>query len=108
MGPEEFRKLALSLPDSEERQHMDHPDFRVGGRVFATMGYPDENWAMVKLTREQQAEFIGKEPAVFAPVKGRWGLNGATHVRLKGAPRESVKKALELARGNLVGKKKVR
>jgi hypothetical protein len=105
MGPEEFRKLALCLPDSEERQHMDHPDFRVGERVFATLGYPDENWAMVKLTREQQAEFIGKEPAVFAPVKGRWGRNGATHVRLRGAPRESVKKALELARGNLVGKK---
>src|SRR5271167_1989134 len=65
MGPEEFRKLALSLPNCEERQHMDHPDFRVGGRVFATLGYPDEKWAMVKLTPEQQAEFICREPAIF-------------------------------------------
>jgi len=60
---------------------------------------------MAKLTREQQAEFIGEEPAVFAPLKGRWGRNGATRVRLRGAQRESVKEALELARGNLVGKK---
>jgi len=104
MGPEEFRKLALSLPNCEERQHMDHPDFRVGGRVFATLGYPDEKWAMVKLTPEQQAEFICREPAIFAPVKGHWGHDGATHVRLRGALRESVKKALELATGNLLGK----
>jgi len=84
---------------------MDHPDFRVGGRIFATLGYPDEKWAMVKLTPEQQAEFVRKEPTVFAPVKGRWGLNGATQVRLRGALRRSVKEALELARGNLLSKK---
>ncbi len=105
MGPEEFRKLALSLPGAEERQHMEHPDFRVDGRIFATLGYPDEKWAMVKLTPEQQAVFIRKEPGVFTPVKGKWGLGGATHVRLRGARRQSVRKALKLAQANLDLKK---
>jgi hypothetical protein len=106
MGPEEFRKLALSLPGAEEREHMDHPDYRVEGKIFATLGYPDEKWAMVKLTPEQQAELIEKEPGVFAPVKGRWGLKGATHVRLRNARRRNVELALELAWKNLTLKEK--
>jgi YjbR protein len=108
MGPEAFRKLALSLPGAEEREHMDHPDFRADGHIFATLGYPDEKWAMVKLTPEQQAEFVQKEPEVFNPVKGKWGLRGATQIRLKGAASTGVKKALEMARENLKAKKKVR
>jgi len=106
MGPETFRKLALSLPGAEEREHMEHPDFRADGRIFATLGYPDEKWAMVKLTPEQQAEFVQKEPEVFTPVKGKWGLAGATHVRLRAAESESAKKALEMARDNLKTKKR--
>jgi hypothetical protein len=106
MGPEAFRKLALSVPGAEEHEHMDHPDFRADGQIFATLGYPDEKWAMVKLTPEQQAEFVQKEPEVFAPVKGRWGLKGATHVRLGVAESKSVRKALEMARENLKAKKK--
>jgi hypothetical protein len=105
MGPEGFRKLALSVPGAEEREHMDHPDFRAHGHIFATVGYPDEKFAMVKLTPEQQAEFVKKEP-VFTPVPGKWGLRGATHVRLKAAESKSVKRALEMARKNLKAKNK--
>jgi YjbR len=108
MGPEAFRKLALSLPGAEQREHMDHPDFRADGHIFATLGYPDEKWAMVKLTPEQQAKFVKKEPEAFAPVTGKWGLRGATRVRLRSAESKSVKKALEMACENLKGKKKVR
>lgn len=108
MGPEGFRKLALSLPGTEEREHMDHPDFRVGGRIFATLGYPDEKWAMVKLKPEQQAAVIRKNAKVFTPVKGAWGLKGATHVRLRGAEPRVVKEALGMAWGNLEMRKKVR
>jgi hypothetical protein len=109
MGPEEFRKLALGLPGAEEREHMDHPDFRVEGNIFATLGYPDEKWAMVKLTPEQQTGLVQKEPQVFVPVKGGWGLKGATHVRIRNARRKDVKLALELAWKNLMlNKKKVR
>jgi hypothetical protein len=106
MGPEGFRKLALSVPGAEEHEHMDHPDFRADGHIFATLGYPDEKWAMVKLTPEQQAALVQKEPEVFTPVKGKWGLRGATHVRLKVAESKSVKKALEMAREHLKAKKK--
>jgi hypothetical protein len=108
MGPEGFRKLALSVPGAEEREHMDHPDFRADGHIFATLGYPDEKFAMVKLTPEQQAEFVKKEPEVFTPVPGKWGLRGATQVRLKAAESKSVKRALEMARENLKAKKKKR
>lgn len=101
MGPEAFRKLALSLPGAEQREHMDHPDFRADGKIFATLGYPDEKFAMVKLTPEQQAELVKKQPAVFTPVPGKWGLRGATHVHLRAAESKSVKKALEMARENL-------
>lgn len=106
MGPEAFRRLALRLPGAEEREHMDHPDFRAQGHVFATLGYPDEKWAMVKLTPQQQSEFVQTEPEVFTPVKGKWGLRGATHVRLRSAETKSVKKALQMARDNLKPREK--
>ena len=70
---DEFRTLALSLPDVAEGAHMGHPDFRVRGKIFATLGYPDEAWGMIKLKPEQQAVLVHAEPAVFRPVKGGWG-----------------------------------
>jgi len=97
MTAAEFRRLALSLPEVEEREHMNHPDFRVGGKVFATLGYPDESWAMVKLFPDQQQEFVAADPKTFAPVKGGWGKQGATNVLLKTANQERVKEALRAA-----------
>jgi hypothetical protein len=76
---------------------MGHPDFRVGGRVFATLGYPDSGWAMVMLTPEQQAVVTESEPAVFVPVKGGWGRRGATNVRLAAADGATLSSALTMA-----------
>ena len=94
MTADDFRQLALSLPETTEREHMNHPDFRVRGKIFATMGYPGAEWAMVKLPPEQQANFVQAEPRAFVPVKGGWGLKGCTSVVLAAARKPMVRKAL--------------
>jgi hypothetical protein len=95
---EQFRRLALSFPGAMESSHMDHPDFRVrGGKIYATLAYPDGKWGMVKLTPEQQEEFVGAEPEVFEPVKGGWGRGGATSVRLKSATQAILQPAMAAA-----------
>ena len=94
MTAAQFRRIALSLPETEEKAHMNHPDFRVAGKIFATLGYPGEAWAMVKLTPEQQHEFVHDAPKVFVPVKGGWGKMGCTNVFLKKAPIAAVRQAL--------------
>jgi hypothetical protein len=97
MTPHAFRRLALSLPEAVEVGHMGHPDFRVNGRIFATLAYPDEGYGMVKLTPEQQEAFVSAEPEVFRPVKGGWGLRGATLVALRPARTKSLRVALAAA-----------
>jgi YjbR len=72
MTAAEFRRIALSLPEAEERAHMDHPDFRVGGKIFATLGYPDKGWGMVKLFPDQQQEVMKSQPKAFVPAAGAW------------------------------------
>jgi hypothetical protein len=94
MTPEDFRQLALDLPEATESSHMAHPDFRVRGKVFATLGYPDQNWGMVKLPPEQQELLSKAEPDVFVPAKGGWGRQGATSVLLKAAKKTAVRGAL--------------
>lgn len=105
MTAEDFRRLALELPETVESAHMAHPDFRVGGKIFATLGYPDQDWAMVKLPPEQQELFSKTEPAVFVPVKGGWGRQGATNVRLKAAKKTTVRSALLAAWGKVAPKR---
>jgi hypothetical protein len=90
----DFRRLALSLPEAEEGAHMGHADFRVGGKIFATLGYPDAGWGALALTVEEQEFFVGAEPKTFAPVKGGWGKRGATNVRLRAARTGPVRAAL--------------
>jgi hypothetical protein len=90
----DFRRLALSFPEASESSHMGHPDFRVGGKIFATLGYPEESWAMVKLAPVEQEMFVKAEPKVFAPVNGGWGRRGATNVVLKSAKKATVRRAL--------------
>jgi len=94
MTPTEFRRLALSFPETSEQSHMDHPDFRVAGKIFATLGYPEDGWGMVKLTHLEQEMFMKAEPGVFAPCAGAWGRRGATSIRLKAARKHSVRRAL--------------
>jgi len=107
MTPAAFRKLALSLPETEERQHMSHPDFRVAGKIFATLGYPDKTRGMVKLTPEEQHYFSKDHPAVFIPVKGTWGRRGATSVLLKAADKDVLAKAIQAAWRNNAPKRLV-
>ena len=107
MTIDEFRKLALSMPEATEGQHGGHPDFRVNNKVFASLGVPDEDWGMVKLKPAQQAIFVGSEPQMFKPVKGSWGLKGATNVCLKPARHASVRQALIEAWKNTAPKKLV-
>jgi len=97
MTPEAFRQLALSLPETEERAHMSHPDFRVAGKIFATLGYPDKTRAMVKLSPEDQHYFSKDHPDVFVPAKGSWGRRGATSVHLKAAKQGVMRRAIQLA-----------
>ena len=97
MTEDDFRALALGFADAEERSHMRHPDFRVGNRIFATMGYPREGWAMIRLTPEEQRAFVEEHPTAFVPVKGKWGEQGCTNVILEHAPRAAVRGALVTA-----------
>ena len=107
MTAEEFRRIALSLPGASEAAHMGHPDFRVGGKIFATLSPPGEGWAMVKLTPEQQEAFAQSEPKVFAPFNGAWGRDGATKVDLKKAKKNSLRTALVFAWRNRAPKRLV-
>ncbi len=100
-----FRKMALSLPETAESIHMNHPDFRVDGKVFATLGYPDKSCGMVKLTPKQQAVFVKEEPEAFVPVKGAWGRKGATNVYLRAVSAAMLRKALEAAWFNTAPKR---
>ena len=104
MTAKQFRQIALSLPATEERSHMNHPDFRVAGKIFATLAYPDKSWAMVKLTSEQQHYFSKDEPEVFLPVNGAWGRRGATRIKLRADGKETVRKALRAAWENTAPK----
>lgn len=93
----DFRRLALSLPGAEEGSHMGSPDFRVGGRIFATLASQSKGYGNLMLTPELQAEFVQEEPGVFLPVPGGWGTNGATHVRLAEADEDLLAGALRAA-----------
>ena len=97
MTAQEFRRIALSLEGSIAAAHMGHPDFRAGGKIFATLGYPGRGWGMVKLTPEQQELFVRSQPAAFAPATGAWGRGGSTSVRLPAAKKGAVREALTLA-----------
>jgi len=101
MTADQFRRLAISLPGVSERAHVGHPDFRVGGKVFATLGYPDAAWGMVKLTPQQQSEFVRSEPTIFVPVKGAWGRKGCTNVCLKRATKARLTPAMVAGWRNL-------
>jgi hypothetical protein len=101
MSSKRFRQTALKLTGATEGAHQGHADFRVNGRVFATLGYPDEEWGMVKLTPEQQAVLVEAEPSIFRPVPGGWGKGGSTNVKLAAADQTTLRSALTMAWGNI-------
>jgi len=102
MTAEDFRASALSVPGAIESTHMNHPDFRVNGKIFASLGYPDEGWGMVKLTPEQQRAFIDEASEMFAPCAGAWGKSGATSIHLALVGQRILGKALRAAAQNIV------
>jgi hypothetical protein len=101
----DFRKMALEIPAAVERSHLNHPDFRVAGKIFASLGVPNENWGMVKLTPEQQRAFIEKAPEVFKPCSGAWGRQGYTNIYLPTAKATIVRNALDAAAKNVASRK---
>jgi len=92
--PSDFRRIALSLPQTEERKHMNHPDFRAAGKIFATLAYPNKQFAMVKLTPIQQEDFVKSHPTAFRPVIGAWGRKGCTHILLAKSNKRALKAAI--------------
>lgn len=104
MTSNQFRSIVLKLPDVVEMSHFDHPDFRVHGKILATLGYPKKGWGMVKLTPKQQREFVESDPEAFMPVKGKWGLSGATNVLLRLGKKSTVEKTLIAAWRNAAPK----
>src|SRR5579863_4483370 len=97
MNASDFRRIALSLEGAEEGSHMGQPDFRVGGRIFATLAAEKQGYGNLMLTPEQQAAFVAEQPEVFLPIPGGWGRNGATHIRLTVANEDVLTGALRTA-----------
>jgi hypothetical protein len=102
MNADEFRAAALRVPGAAEAAHMNHPDFRVNGKIFASLGYPDECRGMVKLTPDQQRSFMKKSPGAFKPCSGAWGARGATNVHLASVSPGTLSEALEAAYQNVI------
>ena len=104
MSASRFRRTALALSDAVESAHHGKADFRVGKRIFATLGHPDQNWGTLKLTAEQQSMLVEAEPDIFRPVPGGWGKQGYTNVRLAKADATTLKSALAMAWANVAPK----
>jgi len=94
---EDFRRLALSLEGAEESSHIGTPDFRVGGRIFATLASQNQGYGNLMITPEQQAALVGEMPEVFVSIKGGWGRMGMTHIRLAAATEDVLAGALRMA-----------
>lgn len=97
MTVDDFRRIALSLEGAEEGSHMGQADFRVGGKIFATLAAAKQGYGNLMLTPEQQATFVEELPEVFLPIHGGWGRNGATHIRLAAANEDVLAGALRTA-----------
>jgi len=97
MKPADFRRIALSFEGAEEGSHMGAADFRVGGRIFATLASQKEGYGNLMLTPEKQAEFVEELSDLFLPVHGGWGKMGATHIRLAEASEDVLAGALRTA-----------
>jgi hypothetical protein len=93
----DFRRIALSLPGAEQGSHMGAADFRVGGRIFATLASQKQGYGNLMLTPEQQAEFVAEQPGMFVPIAGGWGRMGMTHIRLAAANEDVLAGALRTA-----------
>jgi hypothetical protein len=94
MTPSDFRRIALSFEGAEEGSHMGAADFRVGGRIFATLASVGQGYGNLMLTPDHQAAFVAERPDLFLPIFGGWGRMGATHIRLADADEDTLTGAL--------------
>lgn len=97
MDANDFRRIALGLPGAEESSHIGAADFRMGGRIFATLAHERQGYGNLMLDPAHQAEFVAEAPELFLPVAGGWGRSGATHIRLAGATQDVLEGALRTA-----------
>ena len=97
MNARDFRRIALRMEGAEEGSHMGQPDFRVRGRIFATLASEGQGYGNLRLTPEQQAAFVEELPEVFLPIHGGWGRMGSTHIRLAAASEDVLTGALRIA-----------
>jgi hypothetical protein len=97
VNAEDFRRIALSLEGVEEKSHMGSPDFRVGGRIFATLASQSKGYGNLMLNPDQQTIFVEELPEVFLPIAGGWGRMGMTHIRLAKATEDVMRGALQTA-----------
>lgn len=97
MTAAQFRRLALSLAGAIESSHMSHPDFRIGGKIFATLGYPDKDHGVVVVAPSEQARLVREHPKAFSAAKGQWGKRGCTTVLLGAVNKETMQSALKAA-----------
>ena len=97
MNAADFRRIALSLPGTEESSHMGSPDFRVGGHIFATLASQSQGYGNLMLTPELQKAFLADQPDIFLPIPGGWGRMGMTHIRLAPATEDILAGALRAA-----------
>jgi hypothetical protein len=97
MNGKDFRRIALSFEGAEESSHMGQPDFRVGGRIFATLASEKQGYGNLMLTLEQQHAFVEELPEMFLPIPGGWGRMGMTHIRLEIANEDVLTSALHTA-----------
>ncbi|MGD0730306.1 MAG: MmcQ/YjbR family DNA-binding protein [Terracidiphilus sp.] len=97
MNADDFRRIALSFEGTEEGSHCGAADFRVGGKIFATLASVREGYGNLMLTPEYQAAFVEEQPEVFLAIPGGWGKNGATHIRLAAADEDLLRGALHTA-----------
>ncbi|HEX9136093.1 MAG TPA: MmcQ/YjbR family DNA-binding protein [Nitrospirota bacterium] len=104
LNAKDFQRIALGMKDAMESAHMGHPDFRVNGRIFATL-HSDLHSGMVKLTPDQQQTFVRENPAAFMPEAGAWGRQGCTQVRLDSVDEDTLGEAITLAWQNTARKR---
>src|SRR5438105_10030201 len=97
MKADDFRRIALSLPGASESAHMGHPDFRVSGKIFATLGYTNEESGVIILPPDEQGRIVRAHPAIFMPIKGAWGRQGSTQVNLAAVDAATLRSAMVAA-----------
>ncbi len=105
MTPDDFRRVALSMAEASEGAHQGHADFRVGGKIFASLGYPDESYGVLMLSVDEQKSFEQAYPSAFTPAKGAWGRRGNTQVRLETVKGVALRSAMRSAWDNRAPKR---